>query len=95
MQPFNRSAIAGFNPRSARRRSATQALAGLCQLRTVSILAPPEGGAQLSIDTTIYPTVMFQSSLRPKAERNAGLLSLKLISMLFQSSLRPKAERNI
>src|SRR5258707_857252 len=40
--------------------------------RRVSILAPPEGGAQLLERLCLRPVgPLFQSSLRPKAERNA------------------------
>jgi len=38
--------------------------------------------------------VWFQSSLRPKAERNAAQPMQKFRQFTFQSSLRPKAERN-
>ena len=59
----------------------------------VSILAPPEGGAQRTCRSRLR-AIRFQSSLRPKAERNDWRDVVIVPSIVFQSSLRPKAERN-
>src|SRR5258705_55566 len=83
-----------FNPRSARRRSATTIVWVAPFLVIVSILAPPEGGAQHLGRCSRHGCRRFQSSLRPKAERNLQYGEGRAFWTVFQSSLRPKAERN-
>src|SRR5687767_13877754 len=55
----------------------------------VSILAPPEGGAQPCWSSTGVPSSVFQSSLRPKAERN----NLPCLCLSVYLSFNPRSAR--
>ncbi len=91
------AAAQGFNPRPARRPSATSDPRRLHVLHdAVSILARPEGRAQHPT-ARYFPldTREFQSSPGPKAERNSISNGASGPDSAFQSSPGPKAERNL